>query len=132
MLKNRKNVIKFKNIFAVVFMALIIMIIGLPQISMAAIELTDGQTVLPQYKPIWTKVSSTLDTTNKTITVRVKATAKDIQTINENVLINYESEVNSALSADDITVYINDTVVTDITKTVELKNRKYNSRRIGI
>ena len=66
-------------------------------------------TINPIYKPEWEKVSSSLDTTtnpeNPTISVVVKGSANKSETIN-GVNINYNSQVTSGLTKDNISVYI--------------------------
>ena len=117
MLKKRKNVRKFKSILIALIAT--IMILGV-YIKVEAIELTQG-TINPIYKPEWEKVSSTIniDETNlsaSTISIVLKGTASKSQTINDDVKINYSSDVISGLTADDITVYINGTEAGWITK----------------
>ena len=73
------------------------------------IAVSEGRTVNPIYKPEWTKVSSALKpnaTAPTSLEVTVKGNAKKSQTIN-GVNINYNSNVTSTLSAEDIKVYIN-------------------------
>ena len=71
-----------------------------------AISVDTGRTINPIYKPEWTKVSSTIDETNKTLSVTVKGNASlEPQTIN-GVNINYNSKVTSTLAGDLINVYI--------------------------
>ena len=72
-------------------------------------------TINPIYKPKWERVSTTVDTTNKTLSVVVKGLANESQKINANTNINYSSDVTSTLSADDITVYIDGVEMTDKT-----------------
>ena len=87
--------------------------------STTAIEYTEGVyqdsnwtvtgtrgTINPIYKPEWTKVSSAIDETNETLSVTVKGNASKTQAIG-GVNINYNSNVTSTLSPEDITVYIN-------------------------
>ena len=63
-------------------------------------------TINPIYKPEWTKVSSTIDETNKTLSVTIKGNASlEPQTIN-GVNIKYNSKVTSTLAGDLINVYI--------------------------
>ena len=66
-------------------------------------------TIKPIYKPEWEKVSSSLDTTtnpeNPTVSVVVKGSANKSETIN-GVNINYNSQVTSGLTKDNISVYI--------------------------
>ena len=74
-----------------------------------AIPVDAGRTINPIYKPEWEKVSSSLDTTtnpeNPTISVVVKGSANKSETIN-GVNINYNSQVTSGLTKDNISVYI--------------------------
>ena len=74
-----------------------------------AISVDAGRTINPIYKPEWEKVSSSLDTTtnpeNPTISVVVKGSANKSETIN-GVNINYNSQVTSGLTKDNISVYI--------------------------
>ena len=74
-----------------------------------AIPVETGRTINPIYKPEWEKVSSSLDTTtnpeNPTISVVVKGSANKSETIN-GVNINYNSQVTSGLTKDNISVYI--------------------------
>ena len=72
------------------------------------IAVSEGRTINPIYKPEWTKVSSALKpnaTAPTSLEVTVKGNAKKSQTIN-GVNINYNSNVTSKLSPEDITVYI--------------------------
>ncbi len=72
------------------------------------IAVSEGRTANPIYKPEWTKVSSALKpnaTAPTSLEVTVKGNAKKSQTIN-GVNINYNSNVTSKLSPEDITVYI--------------------------
>ena len=84
---------------------------------------TDGNatktrgTINPIYKPEWTKVSSSIDTTNKTLSIVVKGSANKSETVN-GVNINYSSEVTSALAQDNITVYVDGQEATNIAKLV--------------
>ena len=80
----------------------------------ATIGLDQG-TIKPIYRPEWTKVSSTINTTNKTLTVTVKAMSYKSQQINSNVGINYASDVESTLTAEDVKVFINGVEVTSTT-----------------
>ena len=80
----------------------------------ATIGLGQG-TIKPIYRPEWTKVSSTINTTNKTLTVTVKAMSYKSQQINSNVGINYASDVESTLTAEDVKVFINGVEVTSTT-----------------
>ena len=74
-----------------------------------AIPVDAGRTINPIYKPEWEKVSSSLDTTtnpeNPTVSVVVKGSANKSETIN-GVNINYNSQVTSGLTKDNISVYI--------------------------
>ena len=74
-----------------------------------AIPVDAGRTINPIYKPEWEKASSSLDTTtnpeNPTISVVVKGSANKSETIN-GVNINYNSQVTSGLTKDNISVYI--------------------------
>ena len=74
-----------------------------------AIPVDAGRTINPIYKPEWEKVSSSLDTTtnpeNPAISVVVKGSANKSETIN-GVNINYNSQVTSGLTKDNISVYI--------------------------
>ena len=74
-----------------------------------AIPVDAGRTIKPIYKPEWEKVSSSLDTTtnpeNPTVSVVVKGSANKSETIN-GVNINYNSQVTSGLTKDNISVYI--------------------------
>ena len=80
----------------------------------ATIGLDQG-TIKPIYRPEWTKVSSTINTTNKTLTVTVKAMSYKSEQINSNVGINYASDVESTLTAEDVKVFINGVEVTSTT-----------------
>ena len=84
------------------------------KLAKAGIGIERG-TINPIYKPKWERVSTTVDTTNKTLSVVVKGLANESQKINANTNINYSSDVTSTLSADDITVYINGVEITDKT-----------------
>ena len=67
---------------------------------------TTRGTINPIYKPEWTKVSSTIDETNKTLSVTIKGNVSlEPQTIN-GVNIKYNSKVTSTLAGDLINVYI--------------------------
>jgi len=79
--------------------------------KIAAIDLTTG-TLIPEYKPIWTKVGSALDTTNKTLTVTFKGLASETRAIDSNVSINYQSDVASYLTIDHMQIFIDDVDVT--------------------
>ena len=74
-------------------------------------------TINPIYKPEFTKVSSTLDTTSEepSMTIVVKGEANKTQEIN-GVNINYISDVVNKLIANDITVYVNGDKADSITK----------------
>ena len=76
-------------------------------------------TINPIYKPEFTKISSTLDTTSTTpsMTVVVKGNANKSKTIN-GININYQSDVINTLTANDITVYINGEKAESITKEI--------------
>ena len=63
-------------------------------------------TINPIYRPKWEKLSSSINTTNKTITVKVKGYAYENQTLDENTNINYASDVESTLSSENITVFV--------------------------
>ena len=84
------------------------------KLAKAGIGIERG-TINPIYKPKWERVSTTVDTTNKTLSVVVKGLANESQKINANTNINYSSDVTSTLSADDITVYIDGVEMTDKT-----------------
>jgi len=102
MLKSRKNVRKIKNIVTIIIT--LIMILGI-YIKVEAIDSGPG-TINPIYKPEWEKVSSTIDTANQSISIVLKGTAVESQTINDDVSINYSSTVSSSLETSDILVYI--------------------------
>ena len=73
------------------------------------IAVSTGRTVNPSYKPEWTKISSALKpnaTAPTALEGTVKGNANKSQTTN-GVNINYNSNVTSTLSPEDITVYIN-------------------------
>ena len=128
MLKSRKNVRKIINRLIIV-MAIIVVLgicliptfsraentkietMGIEQfgqmkngLKIADVELGTG-TVKPIYRPKWTKVSSSIS--GNTISVVLKGTASESQTIDSNTNINYSSTVTTNLTADDILVYIN-------------------------
>ena len=122
MLKNKKNVRKFRNILISlitiimtlwVFISQIIQIKEIKTIGTDKLKHMNASTTIdmgygtinPIYRPEWTKVSSALDTTNKTLSVVVKGNASKTQTIN-GVNINYSSDVTSTLAPEDITVYV--------------------------
>ena len=102
MLKSRKNVRKITNIL-IILMAIIV-ILGVCPITALSLELGNG-TITPIYKPKWTKVSSSIS--GETISIVLKGTAQESQEIDDNTKINYSSNVTTALSTDDILVYIN-------------------------
>ena len=72
--------------------------------STTTIEYTKG-TINPIYKTEWTKVSSTIDEENQTISIVIKGNAIVTQTVSE-VDINYDSNVTSTLTGDLINIYI--------------------------
>ena len=72
-------------------------------------------TINPIYRPKWEKVSSSIDTTNKTVTVKVKGYAYENQTLNANAKIDYASDVESTLSSENITVFFDGVEVTSKT-----------------
>lgn len=123
MLKNIKNVRKIK-IITLVFIS-IIMIFGF-YINAIAIDFSNG-TINPVYKPEWTKVSSTIDTTNKTITINLKGNAQESQEIDANTEIDYSSNVKTNLTKDDITVYINGEEAPSITKALSVASPDYGA-----
>ena len=90
-----------------------------------SIAVSSGRTINPIYKPEWTKVSSSLDTTtdpsNPKINIVIKGSASKSETIN-GVNINYSSEVTATLAYDDITVYIDGEEATNIAKLVSLES----------
>jgi len=117
MLKNKKNVRKIRNI--IVLLITIILIFGFNISINAAIEelgLGENVTIKPTYKPEWTRVSSSINTGSKTLTVRIKGSAyKEPQTITgTNVSIQYLSNVISTLSTEDIIVYVDGKLDGDI------------------
>ena len=113
MLKNKRNIRKIKEIMILILMTMI-MILAVPK-TRAEIELGHG-TIIPEYKPKWEKVSSTLDLTNQILTVTVKGSAyKETQEINSDLSLKYASDVTSALTAEDIMVYIDGVDVTNET-----------------
>ena len=134
MLENKKNVRKFRNILIVLITIITVLsifikiaessqekievkTIGIDKIKhMKLIDMEHGS-INPIYKPEWTKVSSTLDTTNQTLSIVVKGDASKSQTIN-GVDINYNSNVTSTLQAEDITVFIDGEEATSIAKEV--------------
>lgn len=72
-------------------------------------------TINPIYRPKWEKISSSIDTTNKTLTVKVKGYAYENQTLNANAKIDYASDVESTLSSENITVFFDGVKVTSKT-----------------
>ena len=127
MLENKKNVNKIRKIIIVLISLILLLCFGNKSIAaIQKIDLDQG-TVIPEYKPIWTKLGSSLDTTNKTLTITLKGSAyQESQTIyikeendegeeverNSGVTINYASDAISTLEVGDISIYINGTDVT--------------------
>ena len=72
-------------------------------------------TINPIYRPKWEKISSSIDTTKKTLTVKVKGYAYENQTLNANAKIDYASDVESTLSSENITVFFDGVKVTSKT-----------------
>ena len=58
----------------------------------------------PIYRPKWEKVSNTFDATTKTLSVTVKGSANQKSDVGVN--INYTSDVESTLTADNVEVYV--------------------------
>ena len=80
--------------------------IGVDQIQHMDATISAGNgTINPIYRPKWTKTSSTLNTDAQTLSIVVKGNASESQTVN-GANIKYNSDVTSALSADDIIVYV--------------------------
>ena len=72
-------------------------------------------TINPIYKPEWTKIKSSFSASEGTLTVTVKGSAYQSQNIDDNTNINYASDVNSKLTAKDVTVFIDGVDVTNTT-----------------
>ena len=72
--------------------------------STTTINYTQG-TINPIYKPEWEKVSSTIDEENQTISIVIKGNAEETQTTG-GVNINYDSNVTSTLTEDQINIYM--------------------------
>lgn len=89
------------------------------RVATTSIGIDHGK-IIPIYRPMWQKVSSTLDKTNKKITVTVKGYAYQNQTVNVNTSINYASDVTSTLTADNIKVYMDGEETTGLTIRVGL------------
>ena len=77
----------------------------------------DRGTINPVYRPKWEKVSSSFNATAKTLTVVVKGSAYESQSIDANTNINYASDVSSTLDAGDINLYVDGEKVTPTTAT---------------
>ena len=137
MLKNRKNSKKIREIIMLliaiiaisgffikgIYTKIEIKTIGIEQIEhMKATTNAGNGTINPIYRPKWTKVSSTLNTTAQTLSVVVKGNASESQTVN-GANINYSSDVTSNLQVKDILVYIDGELDGD-------KNKNGMSRRI--
>ena len=76
--------------------------------STTTINYTTG-TIKAKYKPEWEKVSSSINKTNKTMTVKIKGKVNEA---------NYISTITNNLKETDIAVYINGTAANGITKTL--------------
>ena len=135
MLKGKKNTKKIREIIMILIAMMIVLgifiktiysytykqkmelkPIGIEEIEhMNATTSAGNGTINPIYRPKWTKVSSTLDTSAQTLSIVVKGNASESQTTN-GVNIKYNSDVTSALSPDDIMVYIDGELVGDTNK----------------
>ena len=78
----------------------------------SAIEYTRG-TINPKYRTEWVKQSSTINTTNKNITITLKGRTNAEVPANE-----YKSDVTSTLTTDDIHVYFDGEEADTITKSI--------------
>ena len=90
-------------------------IVNINSVSLEQSSYLDYGIIKPIYKPEWTKIGSTLDIDGKTLTVELKGSAYESEEIDENVNINYSSNVTSTLSAEDIKVFIDGVEVTNST-----------------
>ena len=90
-------------------------IVNINSVSLEQSSYLDYGIIKPIYKPEWTKIGSTLDIDGKTLTVELKGSAYESEEIDENVNINYSSNVTSTLSPEDIQVFIDGVEVTSST-----------------
>jgi len=103
MSKNITKTSKIRNI--VIAIIAVIMILGI-YIKVQAIDAGNG-TVNPIYRPVWEKVSSTLNTGDSSISIELKGYAELATPITSgNTTVQYDTTVTSTLSVDDILVYI--------------------------
>ncbi len=79
------------------------------------IVVSDGRMVVPKYKPEWTVTGTTVDTTNKALKITIKGAVNTS---------NYTSNVTTALTTNDISVWIDGTEVTGITKSLTTPSSK--------
>ena len=78
-----------------------------------AIAVSSGRTVNPKYRPGWTVTGTTIDTTNKKITITIKGAVNTS---------DYTSNVTTALTNDSISVWIDGTELKGVTKTTSAAN----------
>ena len=72
-------------------------------------SVSEGRTIVPKYKPEWTVTGTTIDATNKALEINLKGAVNTA---------NYTSNVTTALSADNISIWIDGTELTKATKSV--------------
>ena len=91
-------------------------IVNINSVSPEQSTYLDYGTIKPTYRPEWTKIGSTLDIDGKTLSVELKGSAYKSEEIDENVNINYSSNVTSTLTSDDIQVFIDGVEITNLTR----------------
>ena len=72
-----------------------------------------GVTIEPKYKPEWTLEGTSVDTANKALKINIKGATK---------ADNYTSEVTTALSVEDISIWIDGEEVTGLSKAITTAN----------
>ena len=80
-----------------------------------AIAVTDAKKIkiVPKYKPEWTLEGASIDTANKALKINIKGATK---------ADNYTSEVTTALSVEDISIWIDGEEVTGLSKAITTAN----------
>ena len=76
------------------------------------IAVSSGRTVNPKYRPEWTVTGTTIDATNKALKINIKGSTNS----------NYTSDVTTALTAEDISIWIDGTEVKGVTAAVSTAN----------
>ena len=84
-----------------------------PSDGTGTVSVSTGRTINPKYRPEWSVTGTTVDTTNKALKINIKGTTNTS---------NYTSDVETHLTADDISVWIDDTELTGVTITVSTAN----------